>query len=230
MSNPIISDPAFAVFCDFDGTFVVQDVGSGLARIHLSEKRQALWARLESGELDAWTYAESLFTGFDLPEEERLAYLDGIELDPGAPGLLELCARRGWPFEILSDGFDANITLLRRRFGLDFAFRANSLRIDSRGWQLAPGGRNAECTCGTGLCKRAVLEAYREAHPSTLLVHVGNGRISDLCAGLVADRVFAKDSLIGALERAGRSFERFETLADVSAALEGNLGAVGESR
>ena len=132
MSNPI-NDPAVAVFCDFDGTFVVQDVGSGLARTHLGEKRQALWARLESGELDAWTYAEALFTGFDLPEEERLAYLEGIELDPGAVGLLELCDRGGWPFEILSDGFDANIALLRRRFGLDFAFRANSLRVDSRG-------------------------------------------------------------------------------------------------
>ena len=39
-----------AVFCDFDGTFSVEDVGSTLARQRLAERRRQLWSRFEKGE------------------------------------------------------------------------------------------------------------------------------------------------------------------------------------
>ena len=42
-----------AVFCDFDGTFSVQDVGATLAKIHAGDRRPAAWARYERGETQA---------------------------------------------------------------------------------------------------------------------------------------------------------------------------------
>ncbi|MBW2382961.1 MAG: hypothetical protein JRG92_04960, partial [Deltaproteobacteria bacterium] len=51
-------------------------------------------------------------------------------------------------------------------------------------------------------------------------VHVGNGRVSDLCGALAADLVFAKDSLAPALSERGVHHHPFETLADVVAELE----------
>jgi 2-hydroxy-3-keto-5-methylthiopentenyl-1-phosphate phosphatase len=51
-------------------------------------------------------------------------------------------------------------------------------------------------------------------------VHVGNGRVSDLCGALAADVVFAKDSLAEELGAQGIGFERFSTLHDVVEGLE----------
>ena len=76
------------------------------------------------------------------------------------------------------------------------------------------------CTCGTGLCKRARIRAFRALHPGACIVHVGNGRVSDLCGALAADVVFAQDTLADALAADGVAFERFRTLHDVVAGLE----------
>jgi len=56
--------------------------------------------------------------------------------------------------------------------------------------------------------------------PGVSVVHIGNGRVSDLCGALAADLAFAKGSLADVLERRGARFARFETLHDVVAALE----------
>jgi 2-hydroxy-3-keto-5-methylthiopentenyl-1-phosphate phosphatase len=51
-------------------------------------------------------------------------------------------------------------------------------------------------------------------------VHVGNGRVSDLCGALAADVVFAKDTLAEELAAQGVAFEPFATLRDVVAGLD----------
>jgi 2-hydroxy-3-keto-5-methylthiopentenyl-1-phosphate phosphatase len=53
-----------------------------------------------------------------------------------------------------------------------------------------------------------------------VVVHVGNGRVSDLCASHAADVVFAKDTLAEELGRQGVAYEPFETLNDVVEGLE----------
>ena len=59
-------------------------------------------------------------------------------------------------------------------------------------------------------------------------MHIGNGRVSDLCGAIAADLAFAKDSLAEELESRGVAFERFETLRDVIPQLEQLLpGATG---
>ena len=65
---------------------------------------------------------------------------------------------------------------------------------------------------------------WSSAHPGVRTVHVGNGRVSDLCGGLAADIVFAKGTLAEALAARGAPYEPFETLHDVVAALQRRLG------
>ena len=69
------------------------------------------------------------------------------------------------------------------------------------------------------MCKRGRIEAFRAGRPGATLVHLGNGRVSDLCGALAADVAFAKDSLAVELEARGHPFEGFETLHDVIARL-----------
>jgi 2-hydroxy-3-keto-5-methylthiopentenyl-1-phosphate phosphatase len=101
-----------------------------------------------------------------------------------------------------------------------FAYDANRLWYEHGAWRIAPGFPDASCTCGTGVCKRARIEAFRAAHPGAVVVHIGDGRVSDLCAALAADRVFAKHTLADELAERGVPFEPYRDLRDVVRALE----------
>jgi alpha-galactosidase len=209
-----------AIFCDFDGTFSVRDVGSTIAQRELPERRVALTKRFRAGELDAWEYAEELFGGFAWSVSQLDDFLETIELDPGARGLLAWCREGGVRFRILSDGFDHNLDRLQEIHGVSFEHSANHLEVLDGGWRISPGHRNPDCACGTGSCKRALIEAWRRAHPASFCVHIGNGRVSDLCGALAADQVFAKDTLAPALAERGVAYEPFRTLDDVVAILD----------
>jgi alpha-galactosidase len=220
--------PALVVFCDYDGTFAVQDVGATLARRYAGARRAALWPRLERGELTAWQYNVELLDGLRLPEAELEAFLRSVELDPGARDLLAWCEARGIPFRVLSDGFDRNLDRLQELHGVRFAYDANHLRYEHGAWRIAPGHpSDGGCDCGTGVCKRARIEHFRRRHPGVPVVHIGNGRVSDRCAADAADVVFAKDTLADELDARGIGYERFATLHDVIARLAERLAERG---
>lgn len=204
-----------AIFCDFDGTFSVQDVGSTLAQQLLPEKRSRLWKRFAEGEFTAWSYAMALLDGLELPEKELDSFLETIDLDPGAETMIDWCEAEGVPFRILSDGFDWNLDRLQAMNQVHFEYNANHLEYEGDVWRLAPGRPNPACGCGTGSCKRGLISSYRAEHPGVFCVHIGNGRVSDLCGALEADLAFAKDTLVAALEERGEDFVRFDTLHDV---------------
>ncbi len=206
---------SLAVFCDFDGTFSVQDVGATLAVRHAGDRRPAAWRRYERGEVTAWEYNMEILEGLPLGREGVDEFLHSVELDPGARDLVAWCEERRVPFRVLSDGFDFNLNRLQQIHGLRFAHDANHLRFEHGRWRIRAGFPNEACDCGCGTCKRGRIEVYRAARPGVTLVHVGNGRVSDLCGALAADVAFAKDSLAAELERRGVGYESFETLHDV---------------
>lgn len=209
-----------AVFCDFDGTFSVQDVGATIAQRLAADRRPIFWGRYERGEITAWEYNLQILDRLPMPLADLEAFLRTIELDPGARALVAWCEAQGVPFRVLSDGFDLNLNRLQVLHAIRFAYDANRLRYEAGRWRIAAGHPNPACECGTGTCKRGRLDAFRKSAPHATLVHIGNGRVSDLCGALAADVVFAKDSLATELERRGIAFERFDTLLDVIPGLE----------
>ncbi len=218
-----LGSPLLGVFCDFDGTFAVQDVGSTLARRYAADRRSVLWKDLQSGALTPWQYNIRLFDGLPLPEEELDSFLRTVELNGGAGELVDWCAASGVPFLVLSDGFDRNLDRLQELTGVRFAYQSNHLWYENGCWRIAPGGPDERCSCGTGVCKRARIEKFRAVYPAAAVAHIGNGRVSDLCASLASDVVFAKDTLAEELESRGVAFEPFETLREVREGLERRL-------
>jgi len=222
---------SLAVFCDFDGTFSLQDVGSTLAKLHIPERRKQLWSRYESGELTAWEYTHKLLDGLELPKEELDAFLATIELDPGSLELVAWCRERGVPFNILSDGFDRNLEKLSRMHGVDLCYYSNRLVYEGDRWRISAGYPSESCGCGTGTCKGTLISRYRAANPGAFCVHIGNGRVSDLCGAQAADLVFARrgetDTLGPALEERGLPFRWFETLRVVREELEALIDEKG---
>jgi 2,3-diketo-5-methylthio-1-phosphopentane phosphatase len=206
---------ALAVFCDFDGTFSVQDVGATLAARYAAERRPAAWQRFERGEIEAWEYNLEILHGLAVPLHELEGFLRGVALDPGARELLAWCEARRVPFRILSDGFDWNLNRLQVIHRVRFAYTANHLRYEDGRWAIRAGAPDPSCGCGTGTCKAGAIAEYRREHPAATIVHIGNGRVSDTCGALAADLAFAKDSLAEELSRRGAAFEPFETLRDV---------------
>ncbi len=211
--------PPCAVFCDFDGTFLVQDVGSTLAKQYAADRRPAAWERYERGETTAWEYNLEILHGLPCPPEALEEFLMSVELDPGASDLVDWCADRGVPFRVLSDGFDRNLDRLQERFGVRFEYECNRLWYEGDRWGIAAGFPNPACGCGTGTCKRGRIEQFRRRNPGVPVAHIGNGRVSDLCGARAADWAFAKDTLAPELDRQGVPYEPFDTLADVIAAL-----------
>jgi 2-hydroxy-3-keto-5-methylthiopentenyl-1-phosphate phosphatase len=214
-----------AVFCDFDGTFSVQDVGATLAERYVGDQRPEIWTRFANGEITAWECNLEILDGMALPRAELEAFLQTVELDPGARELVEWCGRRGIPFRVLSDGFDYNLNRLQVLHAVRFAYDANRLRYADGVWRIESAYPNPLCPCGTGTCKRSRIETFRAENPGASIAHIGNGRVSDLCGALAADFAFAKDSLAVELERRGASFAPFATLRDVIPALERLLAA-----
>jgi 2,3-diketo-5-methylthio-1-phosphopentane phosphatase len=206
---------SLAVFCDFDGTFAVQDVGSTLVRRYAADLRPVLWKRFLAGELTAWEYNIEIFGSLRISEPEVDAFLESIDLDPGAADLVHWCEEHEVPFEVLSDGFDYNLDRLQEIHSLAFDYCANRVEIDPGGWRIERGFPDPDCFCGTGVCKRRCIEHFRAAHPGAFVAHIGNGLVSDTCGALVADLVFAKDSLAEELERRGVAYRAFSTLRDV---------------
>jgi alpha-galactosidase len=204
-----------AIFCDFDGTFSVQDVGSTLAVRHAPDLRPVVWARYERGEITPWEYNMEVLDGLPLPLPELEAFLQTVELDPGARELVHWCEAKGVPFRVLSDGFDYNLNRLQVIHDLRFAYDANHLRYEDGRWRIEGAHPNPSCGCGTGTCKRGRIDAFRADHPGAKTVHIGNGRVSDTCGALAADVAFAKDSLALELQKRGVAYEPFETLRDV---------------
>jgi 2-hydroxy-3-keto-5-methylthiopentenyl-1-phosphate phosphatase len=219
--------PPLAVFCDFDGTFAVQDVGSTLAKRYAAERRPAQLERLARGEIIPWEYNLEILDRLPVSEAATDAFLRTVELDPGARALIGFCATHGLPFRILSDGFDRNLDALQRIHGVRFEYDANRLWFEDDRWRIAAVHLNPSCGCGTGNCKRSRIGIYRAAHPGTRTVHIGNGRVSDKCGALAADLAFAKGTLADVLTEDGAPFEPFETLHDVVRVLERELGRAG---
>ena len=140
------------------------------------------------------------------PLEEVVAWvLQHVEV---RPGLRELAERS--PL-VISAGFHELIEPVLEREGVKLEVLANRVDSGPTGWRVRFRDEAACASCGEA-CKRGGLagEPY---------VYVGDG-YSDRCAGLAAERVFARDGLAHFLSEQGVAFEPFEDLSDIAAALD----------
>ena len=125
------------------------------------------------------------------------------------PGFHRLAARPGTV--IVSSGLPQLIGPVLEREGVTIEVRSNDAEPDPDGWRLRFRD-DGLCPVCHDKCKRRSLPDGRP------LVYVGDG-ISDRCAALAADRVFARAWLAGYLRETAADYEPFESLDDVAAAL-----------
>jgi 2-hydroxy-3-keto-5-methylthiopentenyl-1-phosphate phosphatase len=135
--------------------------------------------------------------------DEVLTWL--LEVVRVRPGLPELVA--AYDPVIVSAGFRELIEPVLAREGVVAPLVANRLEPAPDGWRSIFLERPSCPVCGEP-CKRMAL---REIGPFTF---VGDG-VSDRCASLAAERIYARDGLARWLEEQGVPFEPFDDLRDI---------------
>jgi len=210
------------VFCDFDGTMTVEDVGNRLFHTYSGGASEKIVEEYRAGRINAREClsreCESL--GTISPETVR-KFASQFPLDPYAKEFVEFCRTRGIPLTVLSDGLDLYVSVILNDAGLgDLPWLANhgSFVGTESGTVLVPSFpyRDEHCDlCGN--CKRNHM--VTNSGDDDVVVYVGDG-ISDRCPVRYADIVFAKRDLIKYCQEQNVSYYEFRHLGDVRERLD----------
>ncbi len=202
-----------AVVVDFDGTITEVDLLDQIAR-HFGNP--AVYQEVEDGlHAGTITLRECITREFEpvtAPLDEVVVWvLERSRIRPGFRDLVALAHERGWGLVVLSSGFVELIEPVLAQEGVDVELRANRVEPLPSGWRVVWRDETVCPECGEA-CKRSALPEDGE------VVYVGDG-ISDRCAALASDRIFATRGLARYLDERGVSYERFDDFFDVAAAL-----------
>ena len=202
-----------SVFLDFDGTITTVDSGVHLLERLARPEWQAVDGEYRRGEIGSRV---CLLDEWDLldPDEATLrAVAREVAIDPDAAGLVADLRAAGAEVLVVSDGFGFYATEVSATLGVPVLTNT----VDWATGRLEFPHEDRCCACSScGVCKQAPIKDAKYAGRTTVLV--GDGA-SDYKAALLADVVFAKDTLAEWCARYGIAFVAFETLADVRAAL-----------
>jgi 2,3-diketo-5-methylthio-1-phosphopentane phosphatase len=182
-----------AVFCDFDGTILLQDSGTVLIDSSLGrQNRLDLDKKVLNGEISFREAVEIMWKSYKSPLETGLELLKDCEFDPFFWEFYRFTAKASIPLSIVSAGL---VPLLNHFLDLSnhpahphLNIFANSVKIDtSTGWEIIYRDDTR-----FGHDKGHHLRLAKETDPNSTIIFVGDG-ISDLSAAKEAHLVFARE-------------------------------------
>jgi 2-hydroxy-3-keto-5-methylthiopentenyl-1-phosphate phosphatase len=206
------------VFCDFDGTISLQDVGAEFFRTYAREKAQEFTEDNLPGRYTIQEWIRQLCEAIpSITQEKFLSYVDQFSIDPHFIGFVSFCQERNIPLTVLSDGLDAYVGRILSNAGLGhIPFFANRTKFVGQQLNVSFPYTDAECSlCGN--CKRNHM--LNISADEDILVYVGDG-YSDRCPVRFADYVFAKHHLRKYCQQQNISFYEFHHFGDVQEKLE----------
>jgi 2,3-diketo-5-methylthio-1-phosphopentane phosphatase len=187
------------IFCDFDGTITLQDTTDAILEAFADPAWQKVEERWVAGSIGSRECLREQMSLVRATEEELGRLVDSIPVDPYFLEFARDCTDLGFPFHVVSDGFDWVIHRTFQRPEMNgngavkkFKMSASSLQIwGSYMITTFPHG-SVHCTHGCATCKPILME--REAKGSSPVVFIGDGN-SDRFAAAYADIVFARKSM-----------------------------------
>ncbi len=207
------------IFCDFDRTVSVNDVGDALFRAFGGKEVSKIVEEYLQDTITArecWAHLFQAAPSITRPQLETFA--DTQQIDPHFKEFVSFCGSKGIELYVLSDGFDFYIERILRNNGLERAgFFANHLNFDGNE-TIYPTFPYIDSECDKcGNCKRNHLLTL--SGEDDIIVYVGDGN-SDRCPAEYADVVFAKRDLQSYCQSKNISFYEFKTFEDVRERLE----------
>jgi len=210
------------VFCDFDGTVCLQDVGEQFFRAFAGEKAKESVQRLLNGEITMQKSLTELCEAIpSISQDDFLKFVEQFVVDLQFAEFVRFCEKRKISLTVLSDGLDVYIERVLSNAGLSqVPFFANHVEFlgmnGSSKLSVSFPFTDAECNlCGS--CKRNHI--LNSSADDDIIVYVGDG-FSDRCPVRYADFVFAKRQLIKHCQEQNITFFEFNQFGDVQAKLE----------
>lgn len=207
------------VQCDFDGTVTLKDVSYLILDAYADGWRDLL-EEYRAGRLTVGVFNTRAFT---MVKADRQTLLDlvfqpgAFEIRPGFTDLLAYCQRKGFDFEIVSNGVDFYIEEILRRMGLEgLRFHAATSRFHNKGLEveyIGPDGHAVDDAFKESFTRHYADRGYR-------VIYIGNGE-SDIFPARVADHFFATDDLLALCHKTKLPCLPFKDFNDVIRGLEG---------
>lgn len=217
MHSPKTTNPPLVVFCDFDGTIARKDVGDAVFR-HF-EVFEPYNTELLTGKINVKEYylraiaAAHNFTPSSVAELSK-----SFEVDAYFPQFYTFCKKQNIPLTILSDGFREYIYPMLHAVGiLDANVFSNYLLVQNSEVQPIFPGASENCGCFCASCKRNTM--LSSSPGDSIFVYIGDG-LSDTCAALHADIVFAKHKLAAFCNEQRIPHYPFHTFFDILRIME----------
>lgn len=210
----------WAVVCDFDGTFVTEDIGDRVSMHFASaDAWQEAEDRYRRREITFGDLLRAIFAPVTATREEIAAYARAhAQLRPGLERFLADCRERSRPFVLCSAGLDVYIEPVLERLApplrAHVQVRCNRATCSPAGLAIEFHPTRGGCD-GCGFCKGGVVE---ELHLLGFRVALCGDGSADRCAAERADLVFARGRLPKYCDEMGVAYQRFETFHEVLAA------------
>jgi 2,3-diketo-5-methylthio-1-phosphopentane phosphatase len=204
---------------DFDGTMTRFDFYKLAIEKLLPAETPDHWAEYRSGAITHFEALRRYFAAIRKDEDEVLAVVRQMELDPDLRVAVEMLRQAGWSVIVTSAGCEWYIRRLLSDAGVSVVVHANPGRFE------AGGGLIMEMPIGSpylseflGVDKTAVVREH--VARGRKVAFAGDGFPDVEAARLVpGSRRFARGDLADVLQKEGLDFQRFRTWSEIARVL-----------
>jgi 2,3-diketo-5-methylthio-1-phosphopentane phosphatase len=207
------------IFCDFDGTIAIEDIGNLFYRQFgdpkISDDAVQKWREGKISSIECLsTECKSIK---NLTLQKAYEFIDQQKIDETFIDFAKFCKEKNLDLIILSDGLDLYIDRILKRYNLDIKFFANSIRIkdDGTAEMVFPYSDSVCLKCAN--CKRNHI--INNSSDDDITIYIGDGH-SDRCPIEYVDYIFAKDHLLKHCELNRISYFPFDNFNSVKLAIE----------
>ena len=208
----------YKVYCDFDETISVRDVGMQIIEQFGTSEALTVWKDFDNGTKSAAEcLAIALATIKNINAESATAIFDRQVLKEGFVDFARFCEANNIELSIASDGFSFYITSILERYGLQhIPVWTNTVELGEDGRLNFQFNNQREGCTRCASCKCALL--LTTSDDSDTIVYIGDG-YSDWCPAMMADVVFACRDLPRQCGELGIPHHPFEDFHEVQAIL-----------
>jgi 2-hydroxy-3-keto-5-methylthiopentenyl-1-phosphate phosphatase len=215
---------------DFDGTMTRRDFFKLACQQLLPPGGPDFWSDYRAGRITHFEALRSYFAAIDASEEEVLAVVDQMELEPELPEAIAHLRQAGWRVVVTSAGCDWYIRRLLARAGVELEVHANPGRyVPDHGLQMELPLASPFLSPSLGIDKARVVRHYQaQGH---VVAFAGDGFPDVEAALLVPGNLrFARADLADVLGRKGRSFQPFDAWLQVAERLLAKNDSAADER
>lgn len=210
---------AGTLFSDFDGTMTRHDFYRLAIEALLPPGTPDYWAMYRAGTVTHFEGLRRYFAAIRASEDDVLAVVERMELDPGLPAAVASLQDAGWHVVVTSAGCDWYIRRLLGAAGVAVEVHANPGRfVAGQGLLMEMPKGSPFLSATLGVDKAAVVRANLES--GRPVAFAGDGYPDAEAARLVpGDRRFARGALATVLAEEGSPFRPFENWSDIARVL-----------